>query len=39
MKEKRDAKNERWEEIRNSEYNKWYGRVKGKGIPGYMKKG
>lgn len=28
----------RWERIRNSEYNKWYGKVKGKGISEYLKK-
>jgi len=30
---------ERWERIRESKYNRWYGRVKGEGIPGYLKKG
>jgi len=30
---------ERWKRIKNSKYNKWYKRVKGKGIPGYLKKG
>lgn len=30
---------ERWEAIRSSRYSKWYGRVKGEGIPGYLRKG
>lgn len=30
---------ERWEGIRSSRYSKWYGRVKGKGILGYLRKG
>jgi len=30
---------ERWEKIRESKFNRWYGRVKGEGIPGYLKKG
>lgn len=30
---------ERWERIREAKFNKWYGRVKGKGVPGYLKKG
>lgn len=29
---------ERWERIRGARYNKWYGRIKGEGIPGYLKK-
>lgn len=30
---------ERWERIKGARYNKWYGRVKEEGIPGYLKKG
>ena len=30
---------ERWERIRDSRYNRWYGMVKGVGVPGYMKRG
>lgn len=30
---------ERWEKIRESRYNIWYGRVTGEGIPSYLKKG
>ena len=30
---------ERWEKIGESKYNRWYGRVKGPGVPGYLKKG
>jgi len=29
---------ERWEKIRSSRFNRWYGRVKEEGIPGYLKK-
>jgi len=36
--EKRRQREERWEGINNSEYNKWYKEIKGKGIPGYLKK-
>lgn len=39
--ERRDIKQqkkERWERISGSRYNKWYKRVKGEGIPGYLKK-
>jgi len=40
--EKRDKgrdREERWERIRGSRFNRWYGRVKGEGIPGYLKMG
>lgn len=37
--EKRWQEAERWEGIRNSRYNSWYGRVKGKGVPEYLKRG
>lgn len=30
---------ERWEKIRNSRYNRWYGLVKGDGVAEYLKKG
>lgn len=30
---------ERWKGIRSSRYSKWYGRVKGEKIPGYLRKG
>jgi len=30
---------ERWERIRGSRSNRWYVRIKGEGIPGYLKKG
>ena len=30
---------ERWERIGDSGYNRWYGRIKGEGLPGYLKKG
>lgn len=29
----------KWEKIRNSKFNKWYGLVEENGIPGYLKKG
>ncbi|RLU19665.1 hypothetical protein DMN91_008222 [Ooceraea biroi] len=30
---------ERWKRIRESRYNNWYKEVKGRGLPGYLKKG
>lgn len=39
MKERGMQEKERWERIRESRSNKWYSRVKGKGVPGYLKKG
>ncbi|EZA56063.1 hypothetical protein X777_03890 [Ooceraea biroi] len=30
---------ERWKRIRESRYNSWYKEVKGRGLPGYLKKG
>ena len=30
---------ERWERIRGSKYNRWYGEVKGEGVPEYLRKG
>lgn len=30
---------ERWEKIGGSRYNRWYGMVKGKGVPGYLEEG
>lgn len=38
-KERRRQEKERWERIRESRFNKWYGGVKGKGVPEYLKKG
>lgn len=29
---------ERLNKIRESKYNRWYGRIKGKGMPSYLKK-
>lgn len=29
---------EGWRKIRESRFNKWYGCIKGEGIPGYIKK-
>lgn len=29
----------RWERIKSSKFNKWYGRVKGEGVLEYLKKG
>ena len=37
--EKEKQKKMRWEKIENAKYNKWYGRIKGEGIPEYLKKG
>lgn len=37
--DKRRARRERWDRIRESKYNRWYGRVKGEEVPGYLKKG
>ena len=37
--EKRLQEEERWRKIGESKYNAWYGRVKGVGVPGYLKKG
>ncbi|XP_076656124.1 uncharacterized protein LOC143360857 [Halictus rubicundus] len=37
--EKKKQQGERWEKIGRARYNMWYGRVKGEGIPGYLKKG
>lgn len=36
--EKRRQREERWKKIRTSRFNSWYGRVKGEGVPGYLKK-
>jgi len=40
--ERRDIEEQRrrrWERISSTSYNRWYKRVKGVGIPGYLKKG
>lgn len=40
VKAERDIqRRERWERINNSEFNTWYKVIKGKRIPGYLKKG
>lgn len=36
---RRLQREERWRRIGVSRYNKWHGRVKGSGIPEYLKKG
>ena len=36
---KRLQEEERWKNIGESKYNSWYGRIKGLGVPGYLKKG
>lgn len=36
----RNRQRKEWRErSKNSEYNRWYWRVKGEGVPGYIKKG
>ena len=37
--ERKMQEEERWEKIGESKYNRWFGRVKGPGVPGYLKKG
>ncbi|EZA51982.1 hypothetical protein X777_09441 [Ooceraea biroi] len=37
--ERNIQREQRWKKIRELRYNKWYGWVKGEGIPGYLKKG
>jgi len=37
--DRRKQREERWEKIRESRYNKWYMRVRSEGIPEYLKKG
>ncbi|XP_029176171.1 uncharacterized protein LOC114944451 [Nylanderia fulva] len=37
--ERKEQREERIEKMEKSEYNRWYKQVKGKGIPGYLKKG
>lgn len=34
--ERRWQEDERWEKIRNSRFNRWYGRVKGREVPKYL---
>lgn len=36
--ERRRQEEERWERIRSSRFNKWYNRVKGRGVPEYLKR-
>jgi len=38
-KDKEMQKEEKWERIRKARYNKWYGLVKGEGVPAYLEKG
>lgn len=38
MREKRRMEEERWEKIRKSKFNKWYGRIKEKRVPGCLRK-
>lgn len=38
-KERRIQREERWERIRESMFNRWYGMVKGEGLPDYLKEG
>jgi len=38
-KDREKQREERWERIRGSKGNKWYRRIKGEGIPGYLRKG
>lgn len=37
--DRRLQEEESWRMIRGSKYNRLYGAVKGKGVPGYLKKG
>lgn len=37
--ERQLQREERWERIRRSEFNKWYGRIKSEGVPEYLRKG
>jgi len=39
VRERKLQEKERWEKIRESKFNKWYGKVKGKGVPEYLRKG
>lgn len=36
--ERRIQRKERWGRMRGSTFNKWYGKIKGKGLPNYLKK-
>ena len=37
--DRRRQEEQRWGMIRESRYNRWYGAVKGEGVPGYLKRG
>lgn len=37
--DREDQRRERWDRIVGSRYNRWYRRVKRKGIPGHLKRG
>ena len=39
VRERKMQEEERWKRIGESKYNKWYWRIKGPGVPGYLKKG
>jgi len=39
VEDRNNLREERWERIRDSRFNRWYKRVKGRKIPGYLKKG
>jgi len=37
--DREEQKRIRWESIKESRYNKWYGEIKGEGFPKYLLKG
>ncbi|XP_067208521.1 golgin subfamily A member 6-like protein 26 [Linepithema humile] len=37
-KDREEQRKERWERIKESRFNRWYRKVKGEGIPGYLKR-
>lgn len=39
IEERKWPEKERWEKIEEARFNKWYNRVKGKRVPGYLKEG
>lgn len=39
QRERRWQEKERWKRIEETRFNKWYSKVKGRGVPGYLKKG
>lgn len=38
MREKGRIKEDKWEKISELKFNKWYGRIKEKGVQGYLRK-